>query len=78
MAHIPADTELWEKFKVWARNNSVGLKYQDDWENWWVCFFAGAQAGRNQAIAEEQRHASKEATRQRSAESFTPFGRDDD
>lgn len=40
----PMNSELWPAFKDFASENGVSLDNNEDWQAWWNCFEAGADA----------------------------------
>jgi hypothetical protein len=43
------DHPLWKEFVAWAQEESISLDHHDDYDPWFRCFMAGAEAGERYA-----------------------------
>jgi len=46
---------LWPRFVIFADENNISLSNKVDWEAWWDCFLAGAQASRQYEHSQEMK-----------------------
>ena len=46
-AIIPREHDSWDDFEAWAKANSVDMRFPYIWSEWWKCWLAGYEAGRD-------------------------------